>query len=166
MKYYNRWYGSVRFRIPPPHPTVVNPRIGEYVACIYGDKWFVGSVDDVCEDENDAEIKFMHPNGLAASFKWPEREDKLDALYENILCKIDVPLTKTGRTYHVLNQDEIHEKFMVVMEQRRRQGSDSQWHLTANHSSDHYWDSSEADYNKRGVCVGGRGVGRGEGFLK
>ena len=36
---------------------------GQYVACIYETKWWIGNVCKVSVEEQDAQISFMHPEG-------------------------------------------------------------------------------------------------------
>lgn len=48
----------------------------------------------------------MHPHGPASAFKWPQREDVCWVANEHILCKIQVPMTKTGRSYDLSIEDQ------------------------------------------------------------
>ena len=66
----------------------------------------VGMVQDINKEEADVAVKFMHPNGPSPSFKWPSKDDICWVPNIHILCKIDIPLTETGRTYH-LSEDNV-----------------------------------------------------------
>ena len=35
--------------------------ISEYVACMYDKKWYIGMIQEVCEEEGDKKVSFMHP---------------------------------------------------------------------------------------------------------
>ena len=34
---------------------------GAYIACIYYSDWFIGLVEEVCEEEGDVKVRFLHP---------------------------------------------------------------------------------------------------------
>ena len=57
-----------------------------YVACVYDQKWWIGLVENVNHDMQDAEIIFLHPSGPARSFSFPRREDKCLVPLAHILC--------------------------------------------------------------------------------
>ena len=78
---------------------------GEYVACLYDQLWWIGSVRATYVQEMDAEVQFMHPHGPAKSFFWPKREDICCVPLCHILCKISAPTTATGRRYNVITSD-------------------------------------------------------------
>ena len=37
--------------------------IGEYVDCMYDKEWYIGMIQEVCEEEGDIKVSFMHPKG-------------------------------------------------------------------------------------------------------
>ena len=53
---------------------------------------------DVC-------VKFMRPHGPARSFHWPDRDDIYWVPMVNILDKIDVPSTTSGKQYTLNARD-------------------------------------------------------------
>lgn len=57
-----------------------------------------GIVTDINEEE-DATIKFLHPQGPSPSFYWPKREDICPVPIPHLLAVIDPPATSTGRVY-------------------------------------------------------------------
>ena len=77
----------------------------DFVACEYEEKWWIGMVMDVNEEEGDALVKFMHPCGLAGSFYWPSKDDQCLVPFAHILLKTDIPTTTSGRTYILGRQD-------------------------------------------------------------
>ena len=48
---------------------------GKYTTCVYDGHWWVGSIRDTSEAQQDVLIQFMHPHGPAKRFFWPRRED-------------------------------------------------------------------------------------------
>ena len=78
----------------------------EYVCCLYDQLWWIGMVQDINKEDEDVSVKFMHPNGPTASFIWPSKDDIIWVPNTHIICKIDTPLTDTGRTYH-LSEDDV-----------------------------------------------------------
>ena len=60
------------------HNVVSYLKIGDYVACIYDHDWYIGTVEIVCEEEGDLQIRFLHPKGPGRPmncFFWPPKED-------------------------------------------------------------------------------------------
>ena len=45
---------------------------GLYIASIYEKKWRIGNKFNVSIEEHDVLVNFMHPNGPANAFRWPE----------------------------------------------------------------------------------------------
>ena len=89
------------------------PRLNEFVACIYDNRWWIGVVEKINEAEEDCRIKCLHPSGPARSFVWPAREDRVWVVYSHVLCSIDVPTTRSssGRTYTIADQTRIQSIF-------------------------------------------------------
>ena len=84
-------------------PDNINPLY--FVSCLYNQHWWIGLVIEKDEHEEDLKIKFMHPHGPSPSFVWPSFEDICWVPNNEILCKIDSPSTKTGRSYVVSETD-------------------------------------------------------------
>ena len=91
-----------------PNTTVTDIEVFhfEFVCCLYEQQWWIGMVQDINKEEADVAVKFMHPNGPSASFIWPRKDDICWVPNIHIICKIDIPLTDTGRTYH-LSEDTV-----------------------------------------------------------
>ena len=52
--------------------------VGDYVVCMYDEDWYIGVILEVCEEEGDIKVSFMHPKGPGRpenSFYWPSTED-------------------------------------------------------------------------------------------
>lgn len=48
---------------------------GCFVACKYDNLWYFGMITEINQDEGDAHVKFLHPNGPSPSFYWPRHDD-------------------------------------------------------------------------------------------
>lgn len=82
--------------------TTSNLQVGQYVACVYDNKWWIGNICEISTEENDTLITFMHPQGPAQSFYWPERRDVCWVPEQHILATVPVPTaTAMGRQYHL-----------------------------------------------------------------
>ena len=44
--------------------------ISEFVAVVYDDQWWLGKVQEVSVENNDANVSFLHPAGPRTSFHW------------------------------------------------------------------------------------------------
>ena len=47
----------------------------DYLSCLYDNKWWVGIIINVDKEEEDVQVKFMHPSGPSRSFQWPHVDD-------------------------------------------------------------------------------------------
>ena len=86
----------------------------DFVSCYYEEHWWIGLVLEKDEEQEDLRIKFMHPHGPSPSFVWPSTEDLCWVLYNHILCKIDSPITTTGRSYTISETDMVAIRTKVV----------------------------------------------------
>jgi hypothetical protein len=81
--------------------SVTNLQQGQFVACIYDGQWWLGNITEICSDNNDAKVSFMHPHGPAASFFWPTMVDDCWVPIVHILCQVPALLLvgSTARRY-------------------------------------------------------------------
>ena len=79
----------------------MNIQPGQFVACIYDGQWWLGSIVEICTDNNDAKISFMHPKEPATIFFWPTTVDDCSVPIVHILCEVPAFLTvgSTARRY-------------------------------------------------------------------
>ena len=82
-----------------------NAKVHDYVACLYDGKWWVGLVLEVSFEEQDCRVSFMHPASPTNNICWPVRAYLCGVSFENIICKVSTPVTATGRTYHINEED-------------------------------------------------------------
>ncbi|WAR01738.1 hypothetical protein MAR_008296 [Mya arenaria] len=68
-------------------------KIGNYVAAINEQEWFIGQITDVDDSDKTVEIKYMEKKLLRGKthFKWPTKEDVLWLDYDAILMSVDDP---------------------------------------------------------------------------
>ena len=69
-----------------------------YVTCVYDQHWWVAYVQEVDVHNSLVKLKFLHPHGPSASFRYPRREDILTVPIADVLTVVD-PRTATGRVY-------------------------------------------------------------------
>ena len=80
--------------------------LSRYIVAIYDRKWYIGMVEDLSTEHQYVKIsKFVVPSGPAVSFQWPKNDDWCRVPVHNILCCIDTPVTTTGRTYTITNEE-------------------------------------------------------------
>ena len=88
-----------------PNIELKHCEIGRYVACTYDANWWIG-LRETDEAQDDVQIAFMHPHGLATSFHWPAREDICYVPRQCILRLVNTPHTPNGRQYYLEFQDK------------------------------------------------------------
>ena len=62
-----------------------------YIACLFDDKWYTGTIMDRCTENNDGKVKFMRCNRLYLS--WYERDNNLrqsmfSSIVPSTLCTV------------------------------------------------------------------------------
>ena len=53
----------------------------------------------------EVKIQLMVPSGPAVSFQWPRNDECFWVPFHHILCCINTPITTTGRTYTITNEE-------------------------------------------------------------
>ena len=88
----------------------------DYISCLYDNKWWVDIITNVDKEEEDVQVKFIHPSGPRRSFQWPHVDAICLVPNDHILCKIDIPITSSGRLYSILEHDRklTEEQFLFV----------------------------------------------------
>ena len=76
-------------------------------------------VTKVNKEEDDCRVSFPHRCGPVTSFKWPSRKDVCWVIRDDILCKISVPSTRSGRAYTIVEQDFIEREFHMKTKQSK-----------------------------------------------
>ena len=92
---------------------------GKYIACVYDQKWYVGSIVECDEEEQDVLVSFMAQVGTSRSFKWPRCDDKCWVPLTHILVGLPVPTTtSTGRQY------QFDKELLQMVQERFQRFSD------------------------------------------
>ena len=66
------------------------PKVGDCVAAVYDDKWYVGKVMELDSDDDEAFVSFMESSRKsAATFKFPNRLDEIWVSLRSILAIIE-----------------------------------------------------------------------------
>lgn len=81
---------------------------GIYIACVYDEKWFLGNIVEISEENQDILIKFMKQSISSNTFTWPHREDICWVPIMHVLCKISSLKVQsaTGRCYELSAQEK------------------------------------------------------------
>ena len=68
------------------------------------------------DEEEDVQIKFMHPPSSSRYFQWLHVDVICWVPNDHFLCKIDIPITSSGRFYSILEYDRkvTEEQFLSV----------------------------------------------------
>lgn len=77
---------------------------------MYDYNWYIGLVEEVCEEEGDVKMSFMHPKGPGSPencFFWPAKKDSCYIPGNDILRKITAPApsSKSARKYMICSLD-------------------------------------------------------------
>lgn len=84
---------------------VINPiervTLGQYVAAVYDNQWYIGIVTEQSEEHGDVTINFMSRNSDTNILTWPSRKDECAVPPSNVLCTIKAPIStgSSGRHY-------------------------------------------------------------------
>ena len=84
----------------------ISVEISQFIACTYDDMVWIGVAIDRDDENEDINIKFLHPSFPSTSYHWPQRDDACWVPKTYILCIITAPTTATGRQYHISKNDE------------------------------------------------------------
>ena len=76
----------------------------KFYACCYENDWYFGIANYVPIENNDVNLKFMHPKGSASKIFWPSRGDVCWVLPENVICEVNPPEASTTRQFYVFQE--------------------------------------------------------------
>jgi hypothetical protein len=63
------------------------------VACIYDDDWYVGSIVERSDKNNDVLVSFMQQS--RGKFVWPSHPDRCWIPFECVLCSVASPMPES-----------------------------------------------------------------------
>ena len=75
----------------------------KYVACLYDDRWYIGTIVKCSSESNNIKVKFMKRDRLCLS--WYKHNNECWVPYQHILCSIKVPQMQ-GRSRHLYSLDK------------------------------------------------------------
>ena len=81
--------------------------VGSYIGCLYDRQWYDGLVQDLSFQQNDVNVKFMHPKGPAKASFWADREDNCWFPVEHILEVVPAPQVNRSGCSETLEEWEI-----------------------------------------------------------
>lgn len=84
------------------HDTSQQIKVSDFVAAVYVDKWYIGQVINIDQDDNTYEITFLEQK--KKSFQWPARSDIIWVEGCNIICKVSDPKA-VGKKQRMLSID-------------------------------------------------------------
>lgn len=93
-------------RVPTTLPNEYQP--GQYVACIYDKKWYVGIIDERSDENNDVHVKFMNKSKRIGTLSWPsDHRNECYVPIQDIICTISAPEMQGhgGRQYNLSSKD-------------------------------------------------------------
>ena len=93
--------------------TTVTPVVGDWVAAVYDNKWYVGKVVEADPLDSDALITFMQSTTKQVGFlKWPLSEDQVWIDFKSILAIIEPPIPSGKRQ----RQFRLHDETSAMIE--------------------------------------------------
>ena len=98
--------------------TSVIPEAGDYVAAIYERKPYIGQVEEIDEEDEEAHMDFLKHSGILtrlSKFKKPKKVDKVWIPLVDIICIVPEP-TATKRALEIYPEvlENVLEKFKVM----------------------------------------------------
>ena len=90
----------------------------QFIACKYDGFWWIGLIQELDQELEDAQVKFMHPHGPTTSVYCPTRDDICWVPFSEILCSVQPPTTYSGRAY-IIDPKDIQKINQVYQQQQR-----------------------------------------------
>ena len=78
--------------------------IAGFVTCLHEENWWLACVLEVCSDNKEVKLTFLHPHGPSNSFKYPEPQNIHTIPMDDILTLVD-PRTRSGRVYSLTKRN-------------------------------------------------------------
>jgi hypothetical protein len=87
--------------------TTIFEAVTGYIAIVYEDHWWPGYVFEKYEENEELNIRFLHPHGPPASFVFPSKPDELIVPVSLVLSMV-TPSSDIGRTYKLASTEVNH----------------------------------------------------------
>jgi hypothetical protein len=81
---------------------------GRYIACIYDNEWYIGTIVERSEEQNDVFVKFMKRAKNSNALSWPkDSHNECWVPFQDIISLISAPEMQGhgGRQYRITNED-------------------------------------------------------------
>ncbi|XP_063243365.1 uncharacterized protein LOC134542780 [Bacillus rossius redtenbacheri] len=94
------------------HYSINDFQVGQFVACVYDQNWWMGQITGISKELNDMTVSFMHPHGPAKGFQWPQesgkKKDECPVPLQNVLLAVSnpTPLGQSARL-HTFDKAEL-----------------------------------------------------------
>ena len=95
----------------------------QFVICVYDQQYYVGIIMEVCVENLDVKVKFMHPHLPSPMFKWPARDDLCWVPNAHICSIIAAPELKSqnARQYYFDKKEcEKIEKILILHKEKSK----------------------------------------------
>ena len=89
---------------------------GKYIAAMHDDKWWLGMVLEVDDENEDYKVRFLHPAGQSPTFYWPQFKDECYIIRRQVLLPIAPLNASSSRRQYTLpkeTESEIKKIFEV-----------------------------------------------------
>ena len=98
VKFYSSSDVSRKERVALAKNEIPPESIAGFVTCLYEENWWLACVLEVCSNNKEVKLTFLHPHGPSNSFKYPEPQNIHTIPMDDILTLVD-PRTRSGRVY-------------------------------------------------------------------
>ena len=95
VKFYSLSDVSKKERVELAKNEIPPESIAGFVTCLHEENWSLACVLEVCSDNKEVKLTFLHPHGPSISFKYPEPQNILNIPTDDILTLVD-PRTRSG----------------------------------------------------------------------
>ena len=104
VKFYSSSDVSRKERVALAKNEIPPESIGGFVTCLYEENWWLACVLEVCSDNKEVKLTFLHPHGPSNSFKYPEPQNIHTIPMDDILTLVD-PRTRSGHVYSLTKKE-------------------------------------------------------------
>ena len=85
-----------------------------FYACQYENGWYLSIASFASMENQDLNIKFLHPKGPAVLFFWPSRDEICWIPISNVICKVQPPESSTTYRFYEFHSGDIsHIKSLI-----------------------------------------------------
>ena len=104
VKFYSLSDVSKEERVELAKNEIPPESIAGFVTCLHEENWWLACVLEVCSDNKEVKLTFLHPHGPSNSFKYPKPQNILNIPTDDILTLVD-PRTRSGQVYSLTKKE-------------------------------------------------------------